>query len=179
MSKMRIHRIRFSVVALACIPLLWLACRRTEQPAAPPGPAVTSSGWALDNGKRETIANHKGRVLLLDFYATWCEPCRLETPHLVTLQQKYGTQGLQVIGLNVGGTDDYPEIPAFKQEFAIPFILAIPDDEFVDEYLGLNQNIPQTFLINRQGSVVKHFIGYGEGRETELESAVQAALQGP
>lgn len=150
------------------------ACNSMEQPPAT-RPAGTS-GWAFADGQRATVANYRGKVLLLDFYATWCEPCRRETPHLVALHQKYEAQGLQVIGLNVGGADDYEQVPAFKQEFGITFPLAIPDDDLVEEYLGINENIPQTFVINRQGLVTRHFIGYSEARTPEVERAVQAAL---
>jgi thiol-disulfide isomerase/thioredoxin len=133
-------------------------------------------GWEFDDGQRATVANYKGKVLLLDFYATWCEPCRDETPHLVALHHKYEGRGLQVVGLNAGGSGDYAQIPAFKTEFGIGFPLAIPDDDFIDEFLGINKNIPQTFVIDRQGAIVQHFIGYDEERAPEVERAIQAAL---
>ncbi|HEY3102655.1 MAG TPA: TlpA disulfide reductase family protein [Pyrinomonadaceae bacterium] len=143
-------------------------------------PVNTSSsyggGWELPDGQRASLSDYKGKVLLLDFYATWCGPCRVETPHLVSLHKKYGAQGFEIIGLNVGGEDDYDQVPAFKQEFRIEFPLAIPDDDFVDQYLGLNQNIPQTFVINRQGQLVKHFVGYDEELAPEMDSVIQAAL---
>ena len=174
---MKYSKIRLAAAAFACISLVGFSgCRRMRQPAVN-RPAGTSSGWALDDGQHATVANYKGKVLLLDFYATWCDPCRRETPSLVALHQKYAAQGLEVIGLNVGGEDDYEQVPAFKQEFGIQFPLAVPDDDFVDQFLGVNLNIPQTFVIDRQGSVVKHFVGYGEGRAAEVERAVQAALQ--
>lgn len=114
--------------------------------------------------------------MLLDFYATWCEPCRDEMPRLVALHQRLESQGLQIIGLNVGGADDYEQVPEFAKEFGIQFPLAIPDDEFVDEYLGINQNIPQTIVIDRQGGVIKHYIGYSEESAEELDRVIQTTL---
>ena len=133
-------------------------------------------GWVYDNGLHAQIADYRGKVVLLDFYATSCEPCRYEMPRLVALHQRLESQGLQVIGLNVGGADDHEQVPEFAKEFGIQFPLAIPDDEFVNEYLGLNQNIPQTFVIDRQGRVVKRFIGYSEESAEELDRIIQATL---
>jgi thiol-disulfide isomerase/thioredoxin len=136
----------------------------------------TLGGWDLPEAKRASIADYKGKVLLLDFYATWCQPCRVETPHLVALHQKYEAQGLQIVGLNVGGADDYAEVPAYKQEFGIQYPLGIPDDELVDQLLGMNQNIPQTFVIDRQGQLVKHFVGFNDARGPDFERVIQNVL---
>lgn len=114
--------------------------------------------------------------MVLDFYATWCEPCRIETPHLVKMQQQYGAKGLQVIGLNVGGEDDRAEVPAFAKEFSVPYPLAWPDDALVETYLSDNENIPQAFVFDRSGKLLKRFIGYNEERGQELERVVQGAL---
>ena len=92
------------------------------------------------------------------------------------LRLRYASQGLQIIGLNVGGEDDHAEVPAFAKEFGIQYPLAIPDDEFVDQYLGLNQNIPQSFIIDRQGRVVRRFVGFGETSAQELDRVVESTL---
>ena len=114
--------------------------------------------------------------MVLDFYATWCEPCRAETPHLVSMQQRYGAQGLQVIGLNVGGADDREQVPEYAKEFSIQYSLGIPDDEFADQYLGDDQSIPQAFVFDRQGRLIKRFVGYNEDAARELEHVVQVSL---
>src|SRR5437870_12697844 len=92
-------------------------------------------GWTLDNNQRAKLSDYKGKVVVLDFYATWCEPCRAETPRLVRLQRDYGPGGLQVIGLNVGGENDRAQVPAFAKEFGIEYPLGFPDDALVDQYL--------------------------------------------
>src|SRR5262249_18406861 len=121
------------------------ACRKqTVQPAntspgankSLPTPArVMKLGSMEINKQKVTLADFKGKVVLLDFYATWCEPCRAETPKLVKLQQQYADQGFQIIGLNVGGEDDYDKVPAFAKEFGIQYPMGIPDDDLVDQYL--------------------------------------------
>ena len=165
----------FLFVATVALLIAAFACRPeiNSRKPIPGGPA----GWVFEDGKRATVGDYTGKVVLLNFYATWCDPCRLEMPHLIALHQKYEGQGLQVIGLNVGGEDDYAEVPAFKQEFRIPFPLAIPDDDFVERYLGVNQSIPQSFVVDRHGRIVKHFIGFSDESFNEVESIVQAALK--
>ena len=114
--------------------------------------------------------------MVLDFYATWCEPCREETPHLVQMQQQYEQQGLQVIGLNVGGEDDPAKIPTYASEFGIKYPLGLPDDALVEKYLSDNQNIPQAFIFDRDGRLVKRFVGYNDNVEREIERLVQLYL---
>src|SRR5262245_1127838 len=89
--------------------------------------SLTNMGWELPDGKRSVFSEYKGKVLVLDFYATWCAPCRDSVPHLIGLQKKHEGDGLIVVGLNVGGPEDYPQIPAFAKEFGIQYALAKPD----------------------------------------------------
>ncbi|HEX5703593.1 MAG TPA: TlpA disulfide reductase family protein [Pyrinomonadaceae bacterium] len=170
----RIRPARFSLLAVILLTLAGFACRPSVTP--PPNPGGPA-GWVFEDGKRATVGDYTGRVLLLNFYATWCGPCRQEMPHLIALHRKYEAEGLQIVGLNVGGEEDYAEVPAFKQEYGIPFPLATPDTDFVDRYLGVNQNIPQSFVIDRNGRIVKHFIGFSEESVAEVETVVQAALK--
>lgn len=137
---------------------------------------MTARGSIEIDNRRVTLDNFKGKVVVLDFYATWCEPCRAETPHLVKLQQQYSNQGLQVIGLNVGGEDDRDKVPAYAKEFSIQYPLGFPDDDFADQFLSDNQNIPQSFLFDRNGDLVKRFIGYNDTTGAELERLVQGVL---
>ena len=95
------------------------------------------------------------------------------------MQTKYADQGLQVIGLNVGGPDDEPKVPAFAQEFGIQYTLAVPDDELVNFLLGNNDAIPQTFVFDRQGQLAERLIGFGPNAADRIDSAVEAALKTP
>jgi len=92
------------------------------------------------------------------------------------MQKDYGDNGLQVIGLNVGGDNDRAEVPAFAKEFGIEYPLGFPDDNLVDQYLTDNQNIPQAFVFDRNGDLVKRFVGYSSTSGAELERIVKGAL---
>ena len=143
------------------------------------GGSLNNLGWTADGGQRNVLSDFRGKVLVLDFYATWCAPCRRSIPHLVELQKKFADQGLQVIGLNVGGPDDLKEVPAFAQEFGIQYPLAIPDDELVSFLLSDSDAIPQTFIFDRQGQLAERLIGYGPNAAERIDNAVEAALQTP
>lgn len=158
----------------------------TQAPATsrPMPPATTAAqqaaaadrGWTLLDGRRARLDDFRGQVLVLDFYATFCQPCRQEIPHLVALQSRYAAEGVQVIGLNVGGVDDYPKVPQFVKELSISYPLGNPDPGFSEPFFMDNTAIPQTYVFDRQGRVVKRFIGYDPTLPGELEAAVKTAL---
>ena len=143
------------------------------------GGTLNNLGWTTDGGQRSVFSNFRGKVLVLDFYATWCAPCRRSIPHLVEMQKKFADQGLQVIGLNVGGPDDLKDVPAFAQEFGIQYPLAIPDDELVSFLMSDSDAIPQTFVFDREGKLTERLIGYGPSAAERIDNAVAAALQTP
>lgn len=143
------------------------------------GGTINNLGWTFEGGRRNVFSDFKGKVLVLDFYATWCEPCRKTVPHLIELQKKYEAQGLEVIGLNVGGPDDQPEVPAFAKEFGIQYTLAQPDDELVTFLMANNDAIPQTFVFDRQGQLAVRLVGYTPNYEERIDSAIEAGLKTP
>jgi len=138
----------------------------------PPLEARAELGWVLNDGKRATLADYRGKVLVLDFYATWCAPCRQSIPRLGALGQSYGLRGVQIVGLNVGGPDDRIKVADFAKELNIQYPLGFPDKALTDLFLSDNQTIPQTFVFTRDGRLVKRFIGYEEATGTELEKVI-------
>ncbi|HYH84343.1 MAG TPA: TlpA family protein disulfide reductase [Pyrinomonadaceae bacterium] len=138
--------------------------------------ATPRGAWTLPDGRRASLEDFRGQVVILDFWATYCPPCREEIPHLVRLQQQFGPQGFKVIGLNVGGAEDRPKVPDFAEQYGIQYQLAEPDDETVRLFLADDRNIPQTFVLNRQGKIVLHIVGYDGDAAIELDRAVSNAL---
>lgn len=155
---------------------------RTSRPLPPAETARRTNqrgggGWTLLDGRRASLADHRGEVVVLDFYATYCPPCREEIPHLVELQRRFGPQGFKVVGLNVGGEEDQAKVPDYVKQLDIQYQLANPDEEVVDMFLAGVSDIPQTFVIGRDGRVVERFVGYNAEVARQLEAAVETALK--
>lgn len=143
----------------------------------PPLQVNPEMGWVLSDGARFRLTDYTNKVLVLDFYATWCLPCRQSIPHLAAMQERFGPKGLQVIGLNVGGADDRVKVADFARVLSIRYPLGFPDKALSDFFLSDNQTIPQTFVFARDGQLVKRFIGYESATGVELEKTIQTALE--
>jgi cytochrome c biogenesis protein CcmG/thiol:disulfide interchange protein DsbE len=134
-----------------------------------PAPDFTLS--SLD-GKTLKLSDYRGKAVLLNFWATWCEPCKIEMPWFVDLQKKYGPQGLQVLGVAM---DDAPakEIAEFSQKMGVNYPIVIGKEEVGTQYGGV-QYLPSTFYISRDGKVMNRVFGLVS--RSEIESNVQKAL---
>lgn len=133
-------------------------------------------GWVLSDGSRARLGDYQGKVLVLDFYATWCEPCRKSIPRLIALQNQYAAKNLEVVGLNVGGADDRIKVSNFAKELSVQYPLGFPDQALSALFLSDNQTIPQTFIFRRDGTLQKRIIGYDLAVEVELEKAIEEAV---
>ena len=109
-------------------------------------------------GAQVASSSFKGKVVILDFWATWCPPCKEEIPHLVNLQAKYRDQGLAIVGLSLdaGGARD---VKPFAEEHDVNYTMLIANGEVAKSY-GNVAAIPTTFVIDRDGKIVQRFIGY-------------------
>jgi thiol-disulfide isomerase/thioredoxin len=143
------------------------------------GKSVSELGWELSDGEHNILSDYRGKVLVLDFYATWCGPCRQSVPHLIELQRRYEKDGLKIVGLNVGGPDDQERVSDFARELGIQYTLALPDDALISLLLSDSNSIPQTFIFDRNGELMKRFIGYGPASENEIGQVVESALKSP
>ena len=124
-------------------------------------------------GKTVSLADFKGKVVILDFWATWCPPCRAEVPDFVRIQSKYRDKGLVVVGLSMdaGGAKD---VRPFAEEFNVNYAMLIAKEETPNAYGGI-AGIPTTFVLDRQGRIVKKFVGKTEMKD--FEEAIQPLLE--
>lgn len=147
------------VLVLAGSPSPLLAMPRIGQPA-PAFKAVTTSGQPV------SVENYRGHVLILDFFATWCQPCRLSIPHLVELNKKFGRQGLQILGMNA---DEQGEkmLSAFISEQHISYPVALAADAMLSDY-GVRA-VPVMYLVDKKGKIAEVYRGYNDeiGRSSE------------
>jgi len=136
---------------------------------------VGEMSWTNFDGKIQKVKDLEGKVVLLDFWATYCPPCIEEIPHLMDLQAKYGSE-LQVVGLHVGGDEDKPKVPAFVENMKITYPLAYPEDALTALVFGQQSAIPQTAVFDRSGKLVKKITGFDAGIKAELDQAVAEAI---
>lgn len=109
----------------------------------------------------------KNKVVILDFFATWCGPCKMEIPGFVELYQEYKDQGLEIIGASVDG-DPPKVIPSFANKYGIDYPILIADPMIVAAYGGI-RGIPTTFIIDKKGNVVNKHVGYVSKKVFEEE----------
>ena len=138
--------------------------------------AFSEMSWTLDNGQTADVASLKGKAAILDFWATYCIPCREEIPHLNELLAKHGGDNLVILGLNVGGDEDRPKIPAFASQTKFDYPIGFPDDQLTRLVFMETDVIPQTFVIDRSGKIVGRFVGFSIKNKKELDDAVDKAL---
>jgi peroxiredoxin len=147
--------------------------------AAAPQEATVVNGrrapaWKLrdPDGKVVDSASFKGKVVVIDFWATWCPPCREEIPGYVELMRKHGAEGLVVVGVSLdqGGP---AVVKAFAAKAGINYPLAMADDEIIAAFGGV-EAIPTTFLIDREGIVRDRKVGAEPA--AEYAKKVQALL---
>jgi thiol-disulfide isomerase/thioredoxin len=123
------------------------------------------------DGKPLNLADYKGRVVLLDFWATWCAPCRAEIPHFVQFQNTYGPQGLAVLGISMD--DDLKPVRPFYQEYKMNYPVALGNDKLATTYGGI-LGLPVTFLIGRDGKIAEKYVGAVD--VSTIEAKLQSLL---
>jgi peroxiredoxin len=108
------------------------------------------------NGKSVSLADFRGKVVILDFWATWCPPCKKEIPDFIELQKIYGSKGLQVVGIAL---DEPYKVSAFVQNNGVNYTVLLGNDAITAKYGGI-EGIPTTFVIDRKGKIVNRFEGF-------------------
>jgi len=134
------------------------------------------------SGKKVSLASYKGRAVLINFWATWCGPCKIETPWLIELRNQYAAQGFEVLGVSTDDidrgdpqklSDVKKEIARFVEQMHIPYPVLIDGDSLSKPYGGLDA-MPTSFFVDRNGTVVAAQMGLTS--KDDIEANIRKAL---
>jgi len=141
-------------------------------------PAVGEAELRAVSGAPIKLSSYAGKVLLVNLWATWCGPCRLETPELVKLHKEFHSQGLEVVGLSTEDADDSADnVREFVQNYKVDYRVGWSGPQVAIALMQGRDAIPQSFIISRDGHVLKRFIGFNPiTTPDQIRDAVQEAL---
>ncbi len=174
----------YAILLTSIIALTMIACSSEQKSkdtkaaqSKAPSEAAVAPAFALLNDQGDTVklSDYAGKVIILDFWATWCPPCRQEIPHFIELQNEYGEKGLQVIGVSVD-QQGWEVVKPFVKEQGINYPILMAGRDVYREYQELlpgseRGGIPFTFVIDRKGVVQHKFVGYRD--KAVFEEAVK------
>jgi thiol-disulfide isomerase/thioredoxin len=155
----------------------------TAAPAAPATlpdlpPAVSVVPLKDVKGASFKLADFFGKVAVVNLWATWCGPCRLEIPELVKLHNEYHSRGVEIIGLSVEDPNASAEkIRKFIQDFQIDYRIGWAPAEVAAPLMEGHQSIPQVFVVSRDGYILKRFVGYSPAYVSQLRQTLEDALK--
>jgi len=141
-------------------------------PAGKPAPDFTLA--SLD-GKNMTLSDLRGQAVLLNFWATWCGPCKIEMPWFIELQKEYGPQGLQIVGVAMDDASK-EDIQKFVQEMGVNYTILLGKEAVGQEYGGVDV-LPTTFFIDRDGKIVSREFGL-QSRSLFVDNIKKSLSQG-
>jgi len=137
----------------------------------PPGQALAPDFRLTTlEGKEVALSELKGKVVLLDFWATWCAPCREAIPHLIDLHRTFGQNGLEVIGMSVDKGES-ETVRRFAKSMDIPYAIIITPDEVQREYGVVS--LPTTILIDREGKIRQKYVGFTSEISKQLAATIE------
>jgi peroxiredoxin len=179
--------------ALACA-LFWAGCSdfRSAKPAAKTtqehkpaamfnlnnavGQPIPMFSLKDANGQMVRPADYKGKVVLLDFWATWCGPCKIEIPWFMEFERQFKDQGFAVVGVSMD-EDGWTAIKPYAQNMKMNYRILLGNDDVSTAYGGLD-SLPTTLLIDRQGRIASVHVGVTMGKE-EFKDAIVQLLNAP
>lgn len=164
--------------------LLWTLSSRVPSAVGTPLPSSTgpregfyAPDFTLDTlqGGQIKLSDLRGRIVVVNFWATWCPPCRAETPALQSAYEAYQEANVVILGVNLTDQDSLPDVKSFVQDFKLTYPILLDRNGAVGLLYQLN-GLPTTFFIDRKGVIRTTVVG-GPMSETFIRSKIEALLQ--
>ena len=170
---MKPHLIRILGLVLLCVSLININAADSEEQSTLTKVGDTAPDFTVKttDGKEFKLSAHKGKPVLLNFFATWCGPCLAELPHVEKeIWKKYKDRGLVVVV--VGREHEIPEVSEFRKKHQYSFVMAAdPKREAYGKYA--TQYIPRTYLVNKEGKIVFQSMGFNDADFKKLLAAIE------
>lgn len=128
------------------------------------------------NGKAVSLSDYKGKVVLVNFWATWCGPCKLEMPHLDKMDREFQDKGFEVVSISTDDARAASKVKPLIKRGGYGFTVLLDKDTAVVSKYNPAKTLPYNVLIDRSGGIHKVFQGYNPGDEVELRKEVEALL---
>ena len=177
MSSLRFVAIAFAAMAVGSYLESCSSTTRTVSAAAvkpnkerKPAPEFTLKD---SDGKQVKLSDYRGKVVLLDFWATWCGPCRIEIPWFIEMQRKNKDKGFEVLGVAMDD-EGWEAVKPFLQELSVNYRIVMGNDATAQAYGGVDA-LPTTFLIDREGKIAAIHVGLASKKD--FEDGVEELLQ--
>lgn len=128
-------------------------------------PVTISSTPLMTDSVQQSLVAYRGKVVILDFWATWCGPCRMEIPGFINLQNKYRSKGLEIVGVSIdpiaprGNPGGAPAVAPFMKDAGINYTIMMVNNPGALRGYDVSRGIPTTYVIDRDGKVVRTYIG--------------------
>ena len=151
--------------------LLSMQGTRTKGSRQGPAPNITIA--ALD-GKKTSLADLKGKVVLIDFWGTWCGPCRTSIPGIERMYKKYKDRGFEVLGVALE-SDGGKQVPAFVEEMGMTYRVGLPTSGSEIQAYDPS-SVPLMVVVDRKGEIQKRVPGYSPGLEAEIDQLIYSLL---
>ena len=163
------------VVVALIIVIGWamISMQRTATKGSSMGPAPNITIKVID-GEKTSLADLKGKVVLIDFWGTWCGPCRTSIPGIQRMYQKYKDRGFEVLGVAME-TDGGKQVPAFVKEMGMTYKVGFPTSGSEMEAYDPS-SVPLMVLVDKQGEIQMRVPGYSPGLEQEIDSKIESLL---